>query len=112
AARVLLSASRPVMYAGGGVHASGAHEALTAVAEYLQAGVVQSAEGKGAVSDHSDVALGAALWPRNPLRESRDPADVVFAVGSRCAIAAFQPSQKIVQLGVAAADVGPNHPVS
>jgi len=111
AARVLLSAARPVIYAGGGVHASGAHEALTAVAEYLQAGVVQSAEGKGAVSDHSDVALGAALWPKNPLREYLDAADVVFAVGSRCAIAAFQPAQKIVQLDVDAAEIGRNHPV-
>ncbi|HET7343152.1 MAG TPA: thiamine pyrophosphate-dependent enzyme [Methylomirabilota bacterium] len=111
AARVLLAAARPIIYAGGGVHASGAHEALAAVAEYLQAGVVQSAEGKGAVSDHSDLALGAALWPKNPLREYLDAADVVFAVGSRCAIAAFQPTQKIVQLDVDAAEIGRNHPV-
>ena len=89
AARLLLSAARPVIYAGGGVHASGAHEALAAVAEYVQAGVVQSAEGKGAISDHSDLSLGATLWPKNPLREYLDAADVVFAVVSRCAIAAF-----------------------
>jgi acetolactate synthase I/II/III large subunit len=111
AARVLLDATRPIIYAGGGVHASGAHEVLTAVAEYLQAGVVQSAEGKGAVSDHSDLALGAALWPKNPLREYLDAADTILVVGSRCAIAAFQPSQKIVQLDVDGEEIGRNHPV-
>src|SRR5437588_1195677 len=44
AAEMLLAATRPVIYAGGGVHLAGAHEPLAAVAEYLQAGVVQSAE--------------------------------------------------------------------
>ena len=110
AARVLLSATRPIIYAGGGVHASGAHEALAAVAEYVQAGVVQSAEGKGAVSDHSDLSLGATLWPKNALRDYLDAADVIFAIGSRCAVAAFQPSQKIIQLDVDAAEIGRNHP--
>jgi acetolactate synthase-1/2/3 large subunit len=111
AARLLLSAARPIVYAGGGVHASGAHEALAAVAEYVQAGIVQSAEGKGAVSDHSDLSLGATLWPKNPLREYLDAADVVFAVGSRCALAAFQPSQKLIQLDVDGAEIGRNHRV-
>ena len=112
ATRLLLEASRPIIYAGGGVHASGAHEALTAVAEYLQAGVVQSAEGKGSVSDQSDLALGAALWPKNPLRAYLDAADTILVVGSRCAVAAFQPNQKIVQLDVDAEEVGRNHPVA
>ena len=111
AARLLLEASRPIIYAGGGVHASGAHEALAAVAEYIQAGVVQSAEGKGSVSDHSDLALGAALWAKNPLREYLDAADTILVVGSRCALAAFQPSQRIVQLDVDAEEIGRNHPV-
>jgi len=112
AARVLLAGSRPIIYAGGGVHASGAHEVLVAVAEYLQAGIVQSAEGKGAASDHSDLSLGAALWPKNPLREYLDAADVVLVVGSRCAVAAFQPHQKIVQIDVDGEEVGRNHPTA
>ena len=112
AARLLLGAERPVIYAGGGVHASGAHEVLVAVAEYLQAGIVQSAEGKGAASDQSDLSLGAALWPKNPLRDYLDAADLVFVVGSRCAVAAFQPAQKIVQLDVDADEIGRNHPVA
>jgi acetolactate synthase-1/2/3 large subunit len=106
---MLLAARNPVIYAGGGIHASGAHEALASVAEYLQAGVVQSAEGKGAVSDHSDLSLGAALWPRSTLREYVDAADVVLAVGTRLALAAFKPDQQVVQIDVDPDEIGRNH---
>src|SRR5262245_20293126 len=80
AARMLRAAGRPLIYAGGGVHASGASVPLAAVAEHLQAGVVTSGEGKGAVSDASDLSLGAALWRESPLRAHVDAADVVLAV--------------------------------
>jgi len=109
AARMLLAAARPILYAGGGVHASGAHEAVVAVADYLQAGVVQSAEGKGALSDDSDLSLGAALWPANPLRKYLDAADVILVVGSRVAIAAFKPEQQVVQIDVDGDEIGRNH---
>src|SRR6202162_4744546 len=71
AAEILLAAKSPIIYAGGGVNLSGAHEALHAVAEYLQAGVACTAEGKGAVSDHSDLSLGAAFWRESPPRAPR-----------------------------------------
>ena len=45
AAELLLAARRPVIYAGGGIHLSGAHEALAAVAGYLEAGVATTALG-------------------------------------------------------------------
>jgi acetolactate synthase-1/2/3 large subunit len=109
AARMLLEATRPVIYAGGGVHGAGAHEALALVAEYLQAGVVQSAEGKGAIDDESDLSLGAALWPRNPLRRYIDAADLVLAVGSRLALAAFAPDQQVIQIDVDEEEIGRNH---
>jgi acetolactate synthase-1/2/3 large subunit len=109
AAELLLAARLPVIYAGGGVHLSGAHEALTAVAEYLQAGVATTAEGKGAVSDASDLSLGAGLWPKSPLRAYLDAADVVLAVGSRLALAAFQPTQQVIQIDADAAEIGRNH---
>ena len=109
AARMLLAAARPILYAGGGVHASGAHEAVVAVADYLQAGVVQSAEGKGALSDDSDLSLGTALWPANPLRKYLDAADVILVVGSRVAIAAFKPEQQVIQIDVDGDEIGRNH---
>jgi acetolactate synthase-1/2/3 large subunit len=106
---MLLAASRPLIYAGGGVHLSGAHEAVAAVAEYLQAGVATTAEGKGAVSDHSDLSLGAAVWPGSPLRGYIDTADIVLVVGSRLALSAFPPGLQVVQIDADAEEVGRNH---
>ena len=112
AAEMLLAARAPVIYAGGGVHLSGAHDVLAAVAEHLQAGVVTSAEGKGAVSDHSELALGAAFWRESPLRAHVHSADVVLAVGSRLALVSFQPGQRVIQLDVDAEEIGRNHPAA
>jgi acetolactate synthase I/II/III large subunit len=110
AAEMLLGCRNAVIYAGSGVHLSGAHEALAAVAEYLQAGVVESAEGKGAISDHSDLALGTAFWRESPLRAYLHSADVVLAVGSRLALVTFQPGQRIIQIDVDDQEIGRNHP--
>lgn len=91
------------------MHLSGAHEALAAVAEYLQAGVATSPEGKGAVSDASDLALGAGLWPGNPLRRHLDAADVLLAVGTRLAVAAPRADLQVIQVDADAAEIGRNH---
>jgi acetolactate synthase-1/2/3 large subunit len=109
AAEMLLAAKRPVIYAGGGVLLSGASDALAAVAEYLQAGVIESAEGKGAISDHSDLSLGAALWRESPLAAHLRAADVVLVVGSRLVLAGFEAGQQIIQIDVDGEEIGRNH---
>ncbi len=109
-AEMLLAAKNPVIYAGGGVHLSGANAALAAVAEYLQAGVIESPEGKGAVSDASDLALGAAFWRESPLYGYLHAADVVLAVGSRLALVTFKAGQRIIHLDVDPEEIGRNHP--
>jgi acetolactate synthase-1/2/3 large subunit len=109
AVEMLLAAQRPVIYAGGGAVLSGAHEALSAIAEHLQAGIATTAEGKGVVDERSDLSLGAALWPKNPLRRYLDAADLVLVVGSRLAIAGLQPSQQVIQVDVDPDEIGRNH---
>src|SRR6266508_3270111 len=109
AAEILLAATRPLIYAGGGVNLSGAQEALHAVAEYLQAGVACTAEGKGAVSDHSDLSLGAGFWRESPLRAAIHAADVVLAVGSRLALVSFAPETRIVQIDADPEEIGRTH---
>jgi acetolactate synthase-1/2/3 large subunit len=109
AAEMLLGAERVAIYVGGGVHLAGAHEALAAVAEHLQAGVVETAEGKGALSDASDLSLGAGLFPKSPLRGYLDAADVVLVVGSRCALAMFPADKPVVQIDADADEIGRNH---
>jgi acetolactate synthase-1/2/3 large subunit len=109
AAELLLASRRPLVYAGGGVHTAGAHEALAAVAEQLQAGVATSAEGKGAVSDHAPNSLGAAVWAHSPLRQYMDEADLVLAVGSRMALAGFKPDTQVIQIDADPEEIGRNH---
>jgi acetolactate synthase-1/2/3 large subunit len=109
AIEMLLAAQRPVIYAGGGAILSGAHEALVAIAEHLQAGIATTAEGKGAVNEMSDLSLGAALWPKNPLRRYLDAADLVLVVGSRLALAGLQPGQQVIQVDVDPDEIGRNH---
>ena len=109
AAELLLAARAPVIYAGGGVHLSGAHDVLAAVAEHLQAGVAQSAEGKGAISDHNPLSLGAGFWRESPLRAHLHEADAVLAVGSRLAAVSFKPGTRIVQIDADEREIGRSH---
>ena len=108
AVALLMGHANPVIYAGGGVHTSGANDALLGVAEFLQAGVVQSAEGKGAISDHHTLSLGAALWAGSPLRAYLDRADVVLAVGTRL-VAGVRPDQQVIQIDIDPDEIGRNH---
>jgi acetolactate synthase-1/2/3 large subunit len=109
AAELLMASRAPLIYAGGGVHLAGAHDALAAVAEHLQAGVAQSPEGKGAVSDHNSLSLGAAFWRDSPLRAHIHEADVVLAVGSRLALVTFRPGTRIIQIDADEKEIGRNH---
>lgn len=78
AADLLIAAARPVLYAGGGVVAGGASEALRNVAECLQAPVVMSPNGRGALDDRHPLAL-TSLAGRQVLAD----ADLVLAIGTR-----------------------------
>jgi acetolactate synthase I/II/III large subunit len=80
AVAMLADASFPVIYAGGGVLAARASAALAALAEKLQAPVVMSENGRGAVSDRHPLALSALAG-----RAVFAHADVALIVGSRFA---------------------------
>lgn len=78
ASQLLRNAWRPVIYAGWGVQAANASDELAALAELLQAPVVMSDNGRGALSDRHPLAL-TALGGRIALAH----ADVILVVGSR-----------------------------
>jgi acetolactate synthase-1/2/3 large subunit len=80
AAALLAKARLPVIYVGGGVLAAHASAALQALAEKLQAPVVMSENGRGALSDRHPLAL-TALAGRGAFAH----ADVALIVGSRFA---------------------------
>jgi acetolactate synthase-1/2/3 large subunit len=109
AAEMLEAAERPVIYAGGGVHLSNAQDELRALAERLEAGIIESTEGKGSVSGECDLSLGAVLWPEGPLRRHFSSADVILAVGTRFALARPRSEQQVIQIDVDPEEVGRNH---
>ena len=79
AAKLLLEASSPSIYVGGG--AIGADEAIVAIAERLNAAVFTSNAGKGIVPDSHPLNVGTSIW-RRPAQDHLCAADVVLAVGT------------------------------
>jgi acetolactate synthase-1/2/3 large subunit len=81
AAELLRSAARPLIWAGGGVVSASAADELTALAERLRAPVLTSVEGRGAIPEDHELALGpnADLTALDPVIAA---ADVVLAVGT------------------------------
>jgi acetolactate synthase-1/2/3 large subunit len=81
-ADALSAATRPVLWAGGGVVSAGAGPALVALAERLGAPVVTTVEGRGSIPEDHPLCLGALTTSR-PVEEILSGADVVLAVGTR-----------------------------
>ena len=109
AADILASSKRPVIWAGGGVVASEAYEALENLAEHLQAGVVTTTEAKGSISERHHLSLGCPRYVRDALDDYLDSCDVVLAVGSRLSPARLSDRHRIVQIDVDEEEIGRHH---
>ncbi|WP_431792184.1 thiamine pyrophosphate-dependent enzyme [Microbacterium paraoxydans] len=78
AAARLLAAKRPMIVVGGGVLAADASVALQALAEALEAPVLMTENGRGALDARHRLAFDSLA-----LRAFREDADLVLAVGTR-----------------------------
>ena len=112
AARRLARADKPLIWSGGGVLGAGAWDELRRLAALLQAPVVMTANGKGALSDREPLAQnilgGMELLPG---------ADVIFAVGTRFVDPAtakwkIGPDRTVIQMDIDADEIGRNYPVA
>jgi len=90
AARMLVEAKRPVIYAGQGVHWAGAYAELHALAELLAIPVATSLEGKSSFDETHPLALGSggAAIP-GQLRHFLDEADLILGIGCSFSETAF-----------------------
>jgi acetolactate synthase-1/2/3 large subunit len=80
---LLFAAERPVILAGGGVHAAEAEEELRSLAELLRVPVMTSMNGKGAIPENHALSLGTAgLSATAMLDHFLRRADMLLAVGS------------------------------
>jgi acetolactate synthase-1/2/3 large subunit len=109
AAAILAGAERPLIWAGGGVVLGDASPQLTAVAEFLQAGVVTTRQGKGAIDDRHPLSIGS-VWVNKRMQPVLDDADVILAVGTHFMGAKVAPEKIVVHLDVDPQEIGRHHP--
>lgn len=98
AAELLQGASKPVIFASSGVLQAGAWDELRQLAETLEAPVVFSANGRGAISERSHLAH--TMMSSNHLLSD---ADVVLAVGTRftdLGYGAIKPGTRTIRLDI------------
>jgi acetolactate synthase I/II/III large subunit len=113
AARAIVQAKRPILYAGGGVINADACEELLRLVDSAQLPAVVTLMGKGCLPDSHPLNYGApgmhgskyANWALNK-------ADLVIAVGARFddrvtgKVSAFAPGAKVIHFDIDAAEVG------
>jgi acetolactate synthase I/II/III large subunit len=93
AARMLLAAKHPVIWAGQGVHYAEAGERLAALAELIPAPVAATNPGKSAIAESHPLALGASTRSSPKMYyEFLERADVVLAIGSSLTKTSFGPA--------------------
>jgi thiamine pyrophosphate-dependent acetolactate synthase large subunit-like protein len=118
AAERLARARRPLILAGGGVVAADAAAELRVLATGLQAPVVTTVMGRGAIAETDPLWLGV-LPNRRATQPALEAADVVLAVGCRFAHRSvrglllrlsFRPDQALIHLDLDAAVIGKLYP--
>jgi acetolactate synthase-1/2/3 large subunit len=115
AARLLLQARRPVLYAGGGVIKSDSHADLRRLAEAARAPVTTTLMARGAFPDAHPLALGMpGMHGCYTAVAALQEADLVVALGARFddrvtgRLADFAPRAKIVHADIDPAEIGKN----
>ncbi|HID26779.1 MAG TPA: acetolactate synthase large subunit [Methanosarcinales archaeon] len=118
AAEAIMESNRPVIYAGGGVIASGASEELKELAETIMAPVTVTLMGLGAFPENHPLSLGmpgmhGTKYANYAIQES----DLLIAIGVRFddrvtgKLDSFAPSAKVIHIDIDAAEISKNVPV-
>ena len=113
AAELLAHAQRPLIWAGGGAREADLSRALLELAQALNAPVITTAQGKGAIPEDNPLSLGADYYGHGPGHHVLPQADVILAVGTRLHMVppvdwSPQPHQKLIQIDVDPEEVGRN----
>ena len=113
AAELILTAQRPVIYAGGGILKARAAEVLRELAERTGIPVVTTLMARGAFPDRHPLCLGMPGMHGNYTAVTAlQRADLLIALGSRFddrvtgKISAFAPDAKVIHVDIDAAELG------
>jgi acetolactate synthase-1/2/3 large subunit len=115
AAQMMWEAKKPFIYAGGGIVASGAHEELRAVAETLDAPVVCTLMGLGALpGSHPNYISMPGMHGSYASNMGLSECDLLIALGVRFddrvtgKLSAFAPHAKVIHVDIDPAEIGKN----
>ena len=114
AAKLLGSAERPVVWAGGGVRRSGAEAELLRLAELLDAPVATTYMGKGVIGDEHRLAAGCGC-DEAAFQELLADADVLLCVGTELGAEttgqyALQARGRVIHVDAAPERIGATYP--
>ncbi|WP_406092718.1 acetolactate synthase large subunit [Kitasatospora purpeofusca] len=117
AAKMLVTAKRPVLYVGGGVMKAGATTELRILAELTGAPVVTTLMALGAFPDSHPQHLGMpGMHGSVPAVTALQKADLLFTLGARFddrvtgKLDSFAPYAKVVHADIDPAEIGKNRP--
>ncbi|MCQ0005355.1 thiamine pyrophosphate-binding protein [Actinomadura madurae] len=112
AAALLAQARRPLILAGGGVHLSGAHDALLRLAEGAGIPVAHTLSGKGAIPCVHDLSVGLFGRYSRYANELIESSDCLLVVGCKLGEIATKryalprPGTPLIHLDIVAEEIG------
>ncbi|HEU0072667.1 MAG TPA: thiamine pyrophosphate-dependent enzyme [Dehalococcoidia bacterium] len=111
AAKLLGNAKSPIIFCGGGVISGGAWAEVQRLAEMLEAPVIQSSNGKGALSDRHHLS-----FPMRGMQELAPDSDVVLLAGTRFlqgimaqTLQSWVGEKTVIQLDIDETEIGRNY---
>lgn len=117
AAQMMWEAQRPMVYAGGGIISSGASEELRELVELLDAPVVLTLMGLGALpGDHPNFISMPGMHGSYAANMGMTHADLLIALGVRFddrvtgRLSAFAPHAKVIHVDIDPVEIGKNRP--
>jgi acetolactate synthase I/II/III large subunit len=117
AARLLQTAERPILVAGGGVTSSGADCEVVELAEKLDIPVATSLNAKGTIVENHRLSVGVAgIYSRDCANRAVAEADLVFFIGSQTGSQVTncwripRPGARVIQLDINAEELGRHYP--
>ncbi|WP_405292804.1 acetolactate synthase large subunit, partial [Methanobrevibacter sp.] len=115
ACELINQSKRPLILAGAGVIISNACCELKQLAETINAPVMTSLLGKGAIDETSDLSLGMlGMHGRKVSNDSVNEADLLIAIGIRFSdrttgrLDSFVPDTKVIHIDIDPAEIGKN----
>jgi acetolactate synthase I/II/III large subunit len=115
AAQMMLDAQRPLVYAGGGIIAGGAHDELRQLVELLDAPTVCTLMGLGGLSaEHPNFVSMPGMHGSYAANMGLTHADLLIALGVRFddrvtgRLAAFAPHAKVIHVDIDPSEIGKN----